>query len=69
MVWPVSVWIMYAMAAGPGFPLAPPSENIMRCLWMLVSSVFLFFSLLCLYVKGFFVAVVVQSHQFMSVNG
>jgi hypothetical protein len=26
MVCPASVWITYAIAAGPGFPLAPPSE-------------------------------------------
>ncbi len=31
-VWPVSDLIMNAIAAGPGFPLAPPSEKTMSCL-------------------------------------
>ena len=61
-IWPVSVWIMNAIAAGPGFPLAPPSEKIIRCLSMFVSSVSCFFSVA-------FVVVVVQSHQFMNMNG
>jgi hypothetical protein len=39
-VWLVSVWIMNAMAAGPGLPRAPPSEKAFKCLWMFVAPGF-----------------------------
>lgn len=44
-VCPVSVWIMNAIAAGPGFPRAPPSEKMIKCLLISVPpDRFLFFN-------------------------
>ena len=56
------------MAAGPGFPLAPPSEKIVSFFGIGCSLVFVFFvGLLKCVGRSFrcFVVVVVQSHCFM----
>jgi predicted transcriptional regulator len=60
---------MNAIAAGPGFPRAPPSVNMFNFFWMLISPIsWHLLCLLCGFLCFCFVVAMAQSHQFIKMK-